>query len=211
MDRTKTDFGVHRQPRRLLRFWRPAGRMYGFHPAAYAALGLILLFIIAAPGCSRDKRQVENVALQFVEGMKNGDADTFEKIMDWDRWYSVQSSGTAAGTAKQGSSDDRQRPDSQNRKSVKGLAQGGRESEDFKKQKDMLLAVLSSDRVLKLRYLTADHDIKRVTVDGPEAVAQVNQKDRATGERRLITLWLHKDPDGVWKIYKFLSEDLKRT
>jgi len=31
------------------------------------------------------------------------------------------------------------------------------------------LSVLSTDRVLALRYLTAEHAIKRISTDGPEA------------------------------------------
>jgi hypothetical protein len=211
MDRHKSSQETVKEPRRLPRLGSSGRSPAGLGHIAYAVTGLLLLCMAACLACSSDKREVRHVALQFVEGIKNGDAETLDGIMDWERWYSVYTAGNRPGPAADESGDKKKHTKEGMRRSKEGSGEDEGMSEDFKEQKDLLLSVLSSDRILALRYLTAEHAIKRISINGLEARVEISQEDRTTGEKRLLTLQLHKDPEAGWRIYKFLSEDLKKT
>jgi hypothetical protein len=149
---------------------------------------------------------VEDVALQWVEGIKNGDAETFEKIIDWERWYSVYSSGRETGTGTPGEQEPGS--ESQRRRIAARPDQSAEMSEDLEYQKSLLVTVLSTDRGLATQYLTAENEITRVSVKESEGVAEISQEDRTTGKRKRIVLQMHKDPDAGWRIYKFSQEEL---
>lgn len=146
--------------------------------AAVACCAVAL--IIGAAGCAGGKTEIEQVTLAFVNAIKNQDSAKLETIIDWERYYSYREDGDAES--------NKVKP------------------EDVETQKTLLLKVLSRDRGLALRYLTADSSIRNISIDGEEARAEVLQVDRATGEERLVTLLLAKN--GVWKIYRFSTKEL---
>jgi hypothetical protein len=142
---------------------------------------------------------VEDVAMQWVDCMKNGDAETLEKIIDWELWYSVHSKGDASG---EGSGSARPPADADRTEEEQGY---------LEYQKSLLLAVLSTDRVIASQYLAAVNEVKRVSIKGDEALAEIAQDDRTSGERRRVILQMHKDPDAGWRIYSFRKEDLEEV
>jgi hypothetical protein len=167
---------------------RPAGATPGPR-GAWARLGAVSLGVLAYGfpalilaalalgnlGCSSGNAQVEEVVWKFVDAIKKQDVATLDKIIDWERYY-------AYGKKENGGS-------------VSDI--------DVDKEKNLLLSVLARDRVLAVNYLTARSSIANLSVKGDEAQAEVLQVDRATGESRTVTLLLHKEENGVWKIYRF--------
>ena len=175
-----------------------SGRSRGVAHFASAAV-LISLCLITALGCSSDKRQVEDIAMQWVDGIKSGNVETLERIIDWELWYSVHSKGAAPGegSARTGSP------------STSG--QSDERQADLEYQKSLLLGVLSTDRVIALQYLTAVNKIKTISIKGDQAIAEISQEDRTSGERRRVILQMHKDPEVGWRVYKFRKEDLEEV
>lgn len=146
---------------------------------AYAVLALAgAAFAFGSLGCSSQKDQVEEVAWRFVEAIEKQDVGTLDKIIDWERYYAY------------GKEDS-------------GAAGRGSPEVDVEKEKDLLLSVLARDRELALNYLTAQNSIAKVSVDREEARVVVRQVDRATDEERTVTLLLHREENGEWKIYRF--------
>jgi hypothetical protein len=137
---------------------------------------------LGSAGCSPGKAQVEDVAWEFVDAIKKQDVATLDKIIDWERYYAYG----------------------------KKEAAGSGSDVDVDKEKKLLLSVLATDRVLALNYLTAHNSITDVSVSGDEAKAKVLQVDRATGEERTVTLLLHKEESGDWKVYRFSTENLDK-
>jgi len=167
------------------------------HSALAAAL--ISLCLFTALGCSSDRSRVEEVAMQWVDGIKNGNAETLEKIIDWELWYSVYSKSDAPGDESGGAGPP----------TTSGLTD---EEQDYLEyQKSLLLAVLSTDKLIASQYLTAVNEINRVSIKGDEALAEIAQDDRTSGERRRIILQMHKDPGAGWRIYSFRKEDLEEV
>jgi hypothetical protein len=166
-----------------------------------------MLCLLAGFGCSSDKRSVEDVALQWVEGIKTGNPETFERIIDWQRWYSTYSTARRTGTGSPG--DQGQENENPKRRIAARPGQTEEMPEDLEYQKGLLVSVLSTDRLLATQYLTAENEIKRVSVKKSEAVAEISQEDRTTGRRRRIILQMHKDPDAGWRIYRFTQEELQ--
>lgn len=183
------------------------GRTGSLHSIKPAAAALFILCLLTGLGCSSDKRNVEDVALQWVEGIKTGNPETFERIIDWQRWYSTYSKPGRTGTGSPGE------PGQENEKPRRRIAarpgQTEEMPEDLEYQKGLLVSVLSTDKVLATQYLTAINEITRVSVKKSEAVAEISQEDRTTGRGRRIILQMHKDPDAGWRIYKFTQEELE--
>jgi hypothetical protein len=167
------------------------------------AVALALVFCtLAGLGCSSDKREVEDLAFQWIEGIKNGDAETIERIIDWRLWYSVSSGGVSPGD---------QGANAPGRRTPAGSDPGEVLTEDQQYQKDLLISVLSADEVIAAQYLTAKHDIKRVSIKGSEALVEISQVDRTTADKRLVVLQMHKDQVAGWRIYKFRMEELEEV
>jgi hypothetical protein len=148
-----------------------------------AAVGFAAVFacLIAVAGCSGGSAEVERVALEFVDAMKSQDPSRIEQLIDWELYYS---------------------------KGNKELPEEKQVTtpEEMEEQKALLLRVLANDRLLAMRYLTADHTVWSISVDGSEARAEVHQVDRATQEKRVIELLMARS-DG-WKIYRFSTKDI---
>jgi hypothetical protein len=140
----------------------------------------LTLPLVFAYGCAGGAAEVEEVTAAFVEAVKNRDSARIEGLMDWERYYTHgRESGGTEGEVK---------------------------PEDVEAQKALLLTVLAKDSGLALRYRTAEHTVKNISIDGDEASSEVLQVDRASGETRLIKFLLAKS-DG-WKIYRFSTEEI---
>jgi len=172
-------------------------------PMAFGSAWLLGFCLLVGWGCSADKRQVEDVAFQFVEGIAQQDPQILDTAVDWERYFSVEPDEGAPGTKnrrsrRRGNEGDALEPSSPARGTPDWVEQ----------QKNTLLGLLMSDRSLAISYLTADHSIEKTTIDGNEARVEISQKDRATGEENRLTLQLYKHPEKGWKIYKFRSEEV---
>lgn len=159
---------------------RPTGSASRLAEAAAALLAVAC--ILTAAGCAGGKDEIREVAVGFVEAIKSQDPASFEELMDWERYYA------------QGNKEG---------EDVETMS-----SEDVENQKSILLSVLARDRVLSLRYRTAENTVRNISIDGKEARAEIYQVDRATGETRIIELLLTKS-DG-WKIYRFSTEEAQK-
>jgi len=145
-----------------------------------AAACCAIACLIGAAGCTGGNAEIEPVILAFVEGIKNQDTQGLETAFDWERYYAYTTDGTM------------------NLDEV--------DPEGVEEQKALLLRVMVTDRGLTIRYRTAEHTIRNISVDENEARAEVLQVDRTSKERRLIKFLLFKSD--VWKIYRFSTEEL---
>ena len=156
-------------------------RILSLAPVLFCCL---LACALSTVGCSRGNGEVEELAWAFVDAIGNQDADTLERIIDWERYYEY---GKSEGEGRAA----RSKPP------------------DIEKEKRLLLAVFGRDRMLALNYLTADNSIEKISVNGNEAKAEILQVDRATGEERVITLLMNNVEGEGWKIYRFSTEAIE--